>query len=323
MNKKVTIIIPVYKVEEYLDRCLNSVIKQTYTNLEIILIDDGSPDRCYDLCDSWKLKDSRIKVIHKKNGGLSSARNAGLDIATGDYIAFVDSDDYIASNMIEIMLDAALRNNVNVVCCGRTRVSKKSKIEMFTLPQEQLITGQEAIKQILIGGSVEEAAWDKLYKADIFNKRRFPNGEINEDIVQTIEILGENKWIVHVGRALYYYCENQNSITTSKYNPKKKICIKHLDQISKYLKENCPQLLKCFYDLELRYCQGVLYLLLDNAETLKNNKNDYMEVYKRFKGAFKKTNGGKKQNPKERIKGYMIFSKTYFPIHSIIKAITK
>lgn len=321
MDRKISVIVPVYKVEQYLNRCIQSIVNQSYNDLEIVLVDDGSPDECPAICDSWAERDQRIKVIHKKNGGLSSARNAGLDIATGDYIAFVDSDDYAASNMFEIMLDAAIRNNVDVACCGRVRVSTASKVEMFTLPEEQVFTGEEAIKQLLIGGAIEEAAWDKLYKADIFDKRRFPDGEINEDIVQTIEILGSCRRIVHVGRALYYYCENKNSITTSKYNPKKMICIKHLDQVANYLGKSYPHLLKHYYDLELRYCQGILYLLLDNAKTLRDNNDDYRAVYRRFKTAFMKTGGGKSQSYKEQIKCYLILLKIYFPAHSIMKMI--
>lgn len=319
MDRKISVIVPVYKVEQYLNRCIQSIVNQSYNDLEIVLVDDGSPDECPAICDSWAERDQRIKVIHKENGGLSSARNAGLDIATGDYIAFVDSDDYAASNMFEIMLDAAIRNNVDVACCGRVRVSTASKVEMFTLPEEQVFTGEEAIKQLLIGGAIEEAAWDKLYKADIFDKRRFPDGEINEDIVQTIEILGACRQIVHVGRALYYYCENKNSITTSKYNHRKMICIKHLDQIANYLNKSYPQSLQYFYALELRYCQGLLYLLLDNAKTLNDNKDDYKEVYARFKNAYKAAAFRKETSRSERMKGALIYFRVYYWIHKLKK----
>lgn len=319
MNKLISVIVPVYKVESYLDRCISSIVCQSYHELEILLVDDGSPDNCPAMCDMWAAKDTRVKVIHKENGGLSSARNAGLDVASGEYIAFVDSDDYIAATMLETMLNAITKNGVSVACCGRIRVSETEKNKMYTLSKACLLSSEEAIRQLLIGGSVEEAAWDKLYRADIFQKRRFPEGEINEDIVQTIEILGSCGSIVHVGEPLYYYCKNPNSITTSKYNPKKMICIKHLDQIADYLDKSYPQLLKYFYDLELRYCQGLLYLLLDNARTLNDNRDDYKEVYARFRTAFKKTKGGKNQSAMERIKGAMIFSRTYFWLHSLVK----
>ena len=116
-NVKISIIVPVYKVEKYLDKCVNSIVGQTYKNLEIILVDDGSPDNCPAMCDEWAQKDSRIKVIHKKNGGLSSARNAGLDACTGDYIGFVDSDDWIEPDMYEYLLNIGMKNNADVSRC--------------------------------------------------------------------------------------------------------------------------------------------------------------------------------------------------------------
>ena len=114
MKEKVSIIIPIYKVEKYLDECVNSVVKQTYNDLEIILVDDGSPDACPSMCDEWEIIDDRIKVIHKENGGLSDARNAGIKVMTGDYVLFVDSDDYLASNMVEELLKKAKQHDCYV-----------------------------------------------------------------------------------------------------------------------------------------------------------------------------------------------------------------
>lgn len=125
MNKLVTIIIPVYKVEKYLDDCLISIVNQTYKNLEIILVDDGSPDSCPSLCEQWAENDARIKVIHKKNGGLSSARNAGLKIATGDFIGFVDSDDWVELDMYAMMVKALEENDVDFVACKISAVNEK------------------------------------------------------------------------------------------------------------------------------------------------------------------------------------------------------
>ena len=118
MNELISIIIPIYKVEEYLDECISSVINQTYTKLEIILVDDGSPDSCPKMCDDWAKKDSRIRVIHKTNGGLSDARNAGIEVATGEYIAFVDSDDYIKPDMIAKLYAALCKEEADISACG-------------------------------------------------------------------------------------------------------------------------------------------------------------------------------------------------------------
>lgn len=320
MCKKISVIVPVYNVEQYLDRCVSSVVQQTYQNLEIVLIDDGSPDQCPQMCDEWSKKDNRIKVVHKENGGLSSARNAGLDTASGEYIAFVDSDDYIDNQMLELMLNAAEKNSVPVVCCGRIRVTASTKAEMFTLPEERLFTGEEAIKEIFVGGAVEEAAWDKLYRAEILANRRFPVGEINEDIVQTINILGSCGRIVHVGRALYYYCENSGSITKSGYNRNKAVVLKHLETIYSYISKNYPALIEDYYYLEARYCQGLLYLLLNDKKILDENRADYARAYSKFKRAFKATNYGRRMPPKERIKGILIYTRLYLALHNLKKA---
>lgn len=319
MVEKISVVVPIYKVELYLERCVKSLVTQTYKNIEIILVDDGSPDNCPQICDIWAQRDNRILVIHKTNGGLSSARNAGIDAASGDYIAFVDSDDYIAPNMLEIMLNAIINNNVMLACCGRIRVTPSNQIKMFTLPAETVLSGKEAIKQILIDGFVNEAAWDKLYNKKLFNNRRFPVGEINEDIVQTIEILGENDAIVHVGQALYYYCENQDSITQSQYFPGKKIVIKHLDQIKLYLNKHYPDLRVYYNILETRYCQELLYLLLDSRNILQRYQQDYIEIYRRFKKVFLQSVKGGYIKKSEMIKGYLIYYKLYFLFHKLKK----
>lgn len=323
MNVKVSVIIPIYNVEQYLIRCVESVMSQSYSHLEIILVDDGSPDKCPEICDLLSREDARIKVIHKENGGLSSARNAGLDVATGDYIAFVDSDDYIDKSMIEIMIVAVEKYGVPVACCGRVRVSNTNQNLMFNLPKEKVLTGEQAIKEVLLGGCVEEAAWDKLYKADIFKNRRFPLGEINEDVVQTIEILGACKSIVHVGKPLYYYCENIGSITQNGYDRRKTSIIKHLDQIRKYLEKEYPKLNNYVSVLETRYCQSALYLLLDNRNVIKHYYQDYQMFYKRFRNNFLKAFVRKHIKKSELIKGWLIFLEIYYPLHSFKKRICK
>lgn len=317
MNEKVSVIVPVYNVEQYLDRCVESIVNQTYKDLEIILVDDGSPDNCPQKCDEWKIRDARIIVVHKDNGGLSSARNTGLDIAKGDYISFVDSDDYIKPNMIEKMVKMAAINSSQVVCCGRVRESANSKKELFVLSEEKTFSGEQAIKELLIGGCVEEAAWDKIYRAEVFEKRRFPLGEINEDIVQTIEILGNCDKVCHVGEALYYYCENLGSITKSGYKQNKIVILKHLDQIKVYLEENVPSLLEYYYVLETRYCQSILYLLLGDKETYRKYQKEYRLFYTRFRKGFSKRYVRRYIGKSELIKGWLIYLRAYYWIHEL------
>lgn len=320
-NYRISVIVPVYKVEKYLDRCIRSIVGQTYQELEIILVDDGSLDNCPRMCDEWAEKDRRIKVIHKENGGLSSARNIGLDMAEGDYIAFVDSDDYIKPNMYEIMLRSAIETDADIACCGRIRISEKKQFDCFVLDEPTIFSGKEAIQQLLTGGCIDEASWDKLYKKELFDKRRFPLGEINEDLVPVVKILGECKKIVHVGKPYYYYCENWGSITKSQYSPKLQIVLKHLDEVEKYISESYEMLLSEFKVLEARYCLSALYLLLNDIETYKKYKSNYEMFYLRFKQSFGKWVRCRRISKLELIKGYLIYYKIYLWLHTIKKRI--
>lgn len=221
-TKLVSVIIPIYNVEKYLDRCVQSVVKQTYKNLEIILVDDGSPDNCPELCDEWKKADSRIKVIHKKNGGLSDARNAGLDIATGEYIAFVDSDDYVHPQYIEILYYIAKKEDADVVSCEFKKVSQDEEThECYEEIRKDDINIKEytEITDKVIG----VVAWNKLYKRGLFEKIRFPIGRLHEDNGIWWKVVFYAKKIVPTSEKLYYYIDNPMSIMRQNFS------IKHLD----------------------------------------------------------------------------------------------
>ena len=182
MEPLITVIVPVYNVEKYLDKCVESIVNQTYKNLEIILVDDGSPDNCPAMCDEWAKKDSRIKVIHKANGGVSSARNAGLDTAQGEYIGFVDSDDYIKENMYEILLKSFCENNIELSVCGLVCYGKAVSID-----KNKIIKKDDALTMLFDIKNYpyfEGYVWNKLFKSDIIkkNKLRFDeNIDMSED----------------------------------------------------------------------------------------------------------------------------------------------
>lgn len=318
-NGLLSIVVPVYKVERYLDRCMESLVNQTYRNLEIILVDDGSPDRCPEICDAWAEKDPRIRVIHKPNGGLSDARNAGMRIATGELLAFVDSDDYVDLSMYETMISAMERTGAEVACCGRYIATEDTATPAHTLDREQLFTGKEAVRELLIGGNVEEATWDKVYWRELFENLEFPVGENNEDIVVIPRLLVKASCVVHVGLPMYYYCQNAGSITKSAYSEKKRVILKHLDEVRQFLTEECEELLPHYPVLQARYCQSTLYLLLDNKETLTKFKQDYLEFYSRFRKSFwvRFFTGG--VSVSEKVKGLLIYFKLYFMLHELKK----
>lgn len=208
----ISIIIPVYKVEKYLEKCIQSVINQTYENLQIILVDDGSPDNCGKICDEYAKKDHRIEVIHKSNGGLSDARNKGLEIAKGEYIGFVDSDDYIESDMYEVLYNLLKQYNVDVSICNFYTVSQ-GKIAIKNADNGiKEYNRIEILKEILLDNNIQSYAWNKLYKKELFNEIKYPVGKKYEDIGTTFYVLEQCKKVVVTGSAEYFYLKREDSL---------------------------------------------------------------------------------------------------------------
>lgn len=216
-NPLISIIVPIYNVEKYLNKCIDSIINQEYKNLEIILVDDGSPDNCGRICDEYKGKDSRIKVIHKKNGGLSSARNAGLDIATGDYIGFVDSDDYIEPSMYSKLLQAMTEEKCPLAICGTTYVFEDGKrIEKTPAGNVLVMNFEEALTEMNQYRYFDMGAWSKLYSAKLFTGIRFPVGRLSEDFFIMFRIFDKAQKAVFVSDPVYNYVQRKNSISRGK-----------------------------------------------------------------------------------------------------------
>lgn len=212
---RISIIIPIYKVEQYLDKCISSVTNQTYHNLEIILVDDGSPDRCGSICDNYALTDSRIKVIHKKNGGLSEARNYGIDQATGDYIGFVDGDDWVENDMFEALYTKAVEYRADISICGFYTV-KNNKVNLPHIAAHDIeYSGEEALSE-LAKDRITNHAWNKLYKRELFTEIRYPVGMAFEDIATTYRLFAVSTKIVYIRACKYYYLLREASITGQK-----------------------------------------------------------------------------------------------------------
>ena len=212
---KISVIVPIYNVEPYIHQCVDSIINQTYKDLEIILVDDGSPDNCGKICDEYAAKDDRVKVIHRPNGGLSAARNSGLDVATGEYIAFVDSDDYIACNMYSDMMEFMLKHKLDIVVCSSYRVkNSKIKEEKYTY-EEEILLKPEFMPKALTTSFIP--AWNKLYKADVVGDIRYPVGRKFEDSATTYLMFEKANIIGVLDIPYYYYRVNENSITQTSY----------------------------------------------------------------------------------------------------------
>ena len=211
---KLSIIIPVYCVEKTLERCVQSVVSQSYKNLEIILVDDGSPDNCPQLCDAWTQRDSRIRVIHKQNGGLSDARNAGLDIAKGDFITFVDSDDYLAADTYaEVM---KLTDGADIVEFPFVKdydvFSKDNRRQ-----RETITTNYYDMSCYWLKGCAYEHcyAWYKIYRRELFDSVRFPKGQVFEDVATLPLLLTNVKCLKTTNKGLYHYTVNEYGITAT------------------------------------------------------------------------------------------------------------
>lgn len=220
-NPLISVIVPVYNVEQYLKKCVDSIINQTYLNIEILLVDDGSTDNSGKICDEIKKRDKRIKVIHKENGGLSDARNTGLDIFKGEYVTFVDSDDWINEEYISYLYGLIKKYNVELSVCEIINITDSGKILNKNLEnlQEFTLDEKEAVHELLKSELFSTSVCGKLYNRKIFLNRRFPIGKLYEDIPVTYDILLKGVKLAFGARGLYYYLTRNNSITTIKFKP--------------------------------------------------------------------------------------------------------
>ena len=273
----VSVVLPIYNVEKYLNRCIKSVINQSYKNLEIILVDDGSPDKCGKICDEYATKDSRIVVIHKKNGGLSDARNAGLDIMHGTYVAFVDSDDWIEPDMYQKLYENIRHFNADMAFGGVEEVifDQDGNVKLNRV----LNYGENSFAEDKIAAMKRYfhgtwAAWDKLYKASLYENIRFPVGEINEDEAIAIHLLGECERVSYKNEVFYHYIktESSGSITMSGFSKKTLAWQKHCADNLKIIQSKYPEIEK---DAALRYRNSLLWSLTEIA--LSNSEEDFSE----------------------------------------------
>ena len=217
----ISVIVAVYNIQQYLDRCVRSIMNQTYKNLQIILVDDGATDRSGKMCDDFALEDRRIQVVHKKNGGLSDARNAGIQVATGTYIAFVDGDDWIDSQMYEMMLASILEQDGDIAICRYRQVYPDSTIDDST-EKAVVFEGREALTCLIEERDeyqIQNAAWNKLYRRDLLQGQVFPVGRWYEDIVYTTILLSKIRRCVYLDRAFYnYVLDREGSIMSHGLN---------------------------------------------------------------------------------------------------------
>lgn len=284
----ISVIVPVYRVEKYLERCVKSILSQTYKNLEVILVDDGSPDQCPAICDACAEKDARVKVIHQENKGLSGARNAGIDAASGEYLAFVDSDDYVSPHFIEELYQLLQDTGCAIGQCRFSYVKGDGLVEEGD-SAFCIYRGESLMEQLY--GPEEKAtcfvvAWNKLYWAELFKETgiRYPEGRIHEDEATTYRLFHEAKKLAFLDRALYgYYTENGGSITSVFSAKRLQWLTAHEERIAFFKKNGYEKLLPAAYRKLCDACITFYFRCTEqvkDAEELKKELRKRLETYR-------------------------------------------
>lgn len=286
VNGLVSVIVPVYNVEKYLSKCVESLIRQTYKKLEILLIDDGSTDSSGDICDNYQKEYEFIKVIHKRNGGLSSARNVGIDNATGEFICFVDSDDYVHSRFVEVLHSLSINNNSEIAVCDFKLVdwTEENTDDCELLSSEvQVRSGRYYIDQFYgANHNIIVIACNKLYKTELFDGVRYNVGKVHEDEATTIKLLYQAKRIAYVPVELYYYCSRSDSITRQQFSEKRLDIFDAFEERIIFYRANGET------DWESRdyrcYLSGILdmYAYIDSLNDLDNKRELLAKLKKRY-----------------------------------------
>jgi len=279
-NPLITVIIPVYKVEQYLEKCLDSVINQDYPYLEIILVDDGSPDSSGKICDEYAKNDKRIIVIHKLNGGLSDARNVAIDLALGEYITFVDSDDFIEEDYISTLLNLAQKHDVDITVSPFLYFKQRNEIKKNnTITKENVYTREEALKTMFYQADFDTNATSKLFKKELFEDVIFPKNLFYEDLATTYKLISKSKKIAFINKENYNYLLRDDSIEGSPFSKKKyESLLKIIEELEIYKLQN----LEFSKAIDCRILNFLFHLLF---ETKKNSdyENTIFNMIKKYR----------------------------------------
>ncbi len=254
MSELISVIVPVYKVEAYLDKCVHSIVDQTYRGLDIILVDDGSPDNCPAMCDAWAERDGRIRVIHKENGGLSDARNAGMAVATGNYIGFVDSDDYIAPTMYARLMQKLTETDSDISACGVTMMWDDGSTKMLTAPGETVLDNAAAMEAIVRETWLKQPVVYKLYRRETVDGILFEKGKCHEDVFWSYQPIARAKRVCVFDEPLYFYRQRTDSIMGEQFSVKRLDALEAKEKMLEFLKKNYPSLVDVAQNDLYFYC---------------------------------------------------------------------
>ncbi len=270
----ISVIVPVYNVEAYLRKCIESILKQTYSNLEVILINDGSKDKCGEICEEYRKKDKRIKVIHKVNEGLSEARNTGIINATGKYITFVDSDDYIDDCYVELLYKTIILYGADISIASHRILYENRCIDKST-NEEFCADSKLILEKILYDDGIDISTWGKLYKIELFNNIKFPKGRFYEDSATTYKLIDISSNIAVLSKAVYNYVMRKNSISKSKFSKKKLDLITSTKEMTDFIINKYPELTNA---CNRRLMYAYLSTLTQLAQSKETNKQIEKEL---------------------------------------------
>lgn len=281
----ISVIIPIYNVEKHLERCIESVIKQTYKNLEIILVNDGSTDNCGEISNRYSQIDSRIRVIHKANGGLSDARNFGLNIATGKYVTFIDSDDYVHHSLVEVLCWLAQNNDADIAIADYRPVYEDEFPDLYTtMPavniRSKVLETEDALEAMLYQKDTSNSACVKLYDRKLFEGDiRYPKGKLCEDLGTTYKLISKAKLVVVCQEKLYFYLQRKNSIIHSGFKNQRMDGLNFAIDQEKFINKNFPQIGKAARNR--LFAEAIFIALAISKKGIKLHKK-YWQVCKEF-----------------------------------------
>ena len=305
MNKnKISIIIPIYNIENYIENCIKSVIEQTYSNIEVLLINDGSTDHSFEICQKCAGIDNRIKVINKKNGGLSDARNCGIENASGQYLMFVDGDDFIHSCACEILLRNLINTQADIAIGGFRKVDNITDVGEAIFNQIPVVySGRESCFNVYNEFGVNfTVAWGKLYKASCFEKIRYPIGKLHEDEYVTYQLLYAADSVVYVASPLYYYIQREGSMMGSIYDEKN---LSILEMANQAIQFYCVKGDRELQELAIRRAFGLCKMLYEKYRDVNNSKCKRIVLKEYRKFLFRYGTGLPKSYKRVRIGEYL------------------
>lgn len=309
MNPIISVVLPVYNVKAYLAKCVDAVCNQTYKELEIILVDDGSTDGCAGLCDELAKKDARIKVIHKENGGLSDARNAGTLQATGEYISYIDSDDYVKPTYIEYLYSLIQKYDCKMSLCTHIVAHENGKNEIIGDGTDEILSAEKCLERMLYHDVIDTSAWAKLYHIDLAKQFLYPKGKLFEDIGNTYRFFIASEKIACGYEPQYYYMIRSNSIVTGSFNMRKLDLLEMTDQMAEVVEKKYPA-------LKAAVLRRRVYARFSTLNQMKNTK-EHVDVRNSLIAFIKKHQAEVMKNPKtpKRDKAAILLLGMGYPIY--------